>query len=244
MITDRPWFERAFAAEYLELYRHRSPEEGASQVAQMLKAGLLPASGRVLDLCCGAGRHLLPMRAAGLQAWGLDLSLDLLRAGGLGGVAVRGNALKLPFVDAAFDVVTNLFSSFGYFPDDAAHHAVLAEVARVLKPGGRLVLDHMNAEVTIRNLQPESLERREGLTLKQTRRYDAIARRVIKQVEYTPTGGAPRHWIESVRLFTPAELDAFMHAAGLHVTARFGDLEGAPFDEAASPRQVVQAECA
>lgn len=244
MTTDRPWFERAFAAEYLELYRHRSPEEGASQVAQMLKAGLLPASGRVLDLCCGAGRHLLPMRAAGLRAWGLDLSLDLLRAGGLGGVAVRGNALKLPFADGAFDCVANLFSSFGYFPDDAAHHAVLAEVARVLKSGGRLVLDHMNAEVTIRTLQPETFEQREGLTLKQTRRYDAAARRVIKHVEYTPAGQPPRHWIESVRLFTPAELDQFMHAAGLRVSARVGDLDGARFDEQTSPRQVVLAETA
>jgi SAM-dependent methyltransferase len=239
---DQPWYVRAFATEYLQLYAHRSPEQGREQVAQMLASGLLPATGCVLDLCCGAGRHLLPMREAGLQALGLDLSMQLLQAGGLAGIAVRANAIRVPFADGVFDVVTNLFSSFGYFPDDAAHHAVLAEVARVLKPGGRFILDHMNAEVTIRELERESVDQREGLTLKQKRRYDAESRRVIKEVEYQPQGEQPRHWFESVRLFKPAELDGFLAQAGLTVKARYAGLDAAPFDESESARQVVLAE--
>lgn len=239
---DEPWYKRAFAEEYLELYRHRSPEQGRQQVDQMLSAGLLPTQGRVLDLCCGAGRHLLPMLEAGLDAVGLDLSLPLLCAGELAGIAVQANALHIPFAGGEFDVVTNLFSSFGYFPDDAAHHGVLGEVVRVLTPGGRLVLDHMNAEVVIRELEPESLDQRDGLTLKQTRRYNADQKRVIKEVEYTPDGQKPRHWHESVRLFTPTELDEFLTQAGLRVAARYGDLGGDPFEPSTSNRQVVVAE--
>ena len=241
MATDSPWFERAFAAEYLELYRHRSPEQGRAQVLQMLNAGLLPRVGRVLDLCCGAGRHLLPMREAGLDAVGLDLSADLLVAGGLAGCAVRADARNVPFAGGLFDAVTNLFSSFGYFADDADHGRVLAEVRRVLKPGGRLVIDHMNAAVTIRGLVPESTENRENATFHQRRRYDAAGKRIIKDVEYTPTGGTPRHWVESVRLFSPAELDGFLVAAGLRPVGRYGDLDGSPFVENSSPRQVVVA---
>lgn len=242
MTESRPWYERAFASEYLEVYRHRSPVQGQQQVNQMLGAGLLPRHGRVLDLCCGAGRHLLPMRASGLQAVGLDLSFTLLQAGGLAGSAVRADARAIPFAGALFDAVTNLFSSFGYFPDDDAHHRVLAEVCRVLKPGGRLVIDHMNAEVTVRNLQPESTEQRDGLTLRQKRRYDPALKRVIKDVEYIPEGMPPRGWHESVRLFTPAELDRFLTSAGLRLIARYGELDGAPFHESTSRRQVVLAE--
>lgn len=238
---DEPWYKRAFTTEYLEIYRHRSPVQGRQQVGQMLASGILPKNGRVLDLCCGAGRHLLPMRAAGLDAVGLDLSMDLLRAGSLGGVAVRADARLVPFGAALFDVVTNLFSSFGYFPDDEAHHGVLAEICRVLVPGGRLVIDHMNAEVVIRDLKPESIEQRDGLLLRQQRRYDAKSRRVIKDVEYTPEGAETRRWHESVRLFTPAELDRFLTQAGLTVEARYGDLDGSGFDESASSRQVVVA---
>lgn len=236
---DEPWYIRAFATEYLDLYRHRSPAQGRQQVQQMLGANLLPRGGRVLDLCCGAGRHLLPMRDAGLQAFGLDLSQQLLQAGGLGGAAVRADARVIPFADATFDCVTNLFSSFGYFPDDDAHHSVLAEIARVLKPGGRLILDHMNAQVTIRELQALTVEKRDGLTLRQSRRYDTATRRVIKEVEYIPDGLPPRHWHESVRLFEPAELDAFLARAGLRVAARYADLDATVFKESTSNRQVV-----
>jgi SAM-dependent methyltransferase len=239
---DEPWYVRAFAAEYLELYRHRSPEEGRHQVSQMLDAGLLPQSGAVLDLCCGAGRHLLPMRDAGLEAVGLDLSMLLLKAGGLVGVAVRADAVRIPFARGMFHAVTNLFSSFGYFPHDDAHHTVLAEVARVLKPGGRFILDHMNAQWTIENLQPESVEQRPGLSLRQVRRYDAPSKRIIKEVEYVADGHPARHWHESVRLFTPAELDQFIKKAGLHVRARYADLDASPFNEKTSSRQVIVAE--
>lgn len=235
------WYVRAFAAEYLELYRHRSPEQGRRQVGQMLASRLLPKAGRVLDLCCGAGRHLLPMREAGLTAFGLDLSAPLLFAGKLGGIAVRADAIRLPFRAQSFDVVANLFSSFGYFPDDAAHHEVLAGIHRVLRPGGRLILDHMNARRVIETLEPASEERRDGLVLRAKRRYDSEAKRVIKDVEYVPDGQEPRRWHESVRLFTPAELDDFMRAAGLRVQGRYGDLDASPFDEASSPRQVVVA---
>ncbi len=236
-----PWYVTAFAAEYLQLYRHRSPAQGRQQVQQMLASGLLPKQGPVLDLCCGAGRHLLPMRESGLQAYGLDLSLPLLRAGKLGGVSVRGNALRLPFASGAFRCVTNLFSSFGYFPDDAAHALVLREIARVLGPAGTLVLDHMNAAVTIACLKPETREEIDGVQMFQRRKYDAENRRVLKDVEYTVPGQQPRRWHESVRLFTPAELDKFMRDAGLSVSARYADLDASPFDEANSPRQVVVA---
>jgi len=241
MVKQVPWFEEAFTTQYLDLYQHRSPEQGREQVQQMLRAGLLPKAGRVLDLCCGAGRHLHPMRAAGLHAVGLDLSMDLLRAGKLAGLAVRADARRVPFRGALFDVVTNLFSSFGYFDDDADHGRVLTEVCRVLKLGGRLVLDHMNAEVTRNTLQDESTERRGKSTVTVRRSFDAGRRRVNKSVEYRQGGRVIRQWTESVRVFTPVELDDLLRAAGMRTLGRYGDLDGSPFVENSSARQVVVA---
>lgn len=212
------------------------------QVRQMLDTSILIREGRVLDLCCGAGRHLIPMRESGLDAVGLDLSMELLTHGKLGGGAVRADARAIPFADARFDCVTNLFSSFGYFPDDAAHHKVLNEIARVLKPGGRLVIDHMNARTVIEGLVPESSETRDELTLKQTRRYEPDSKRVIKEIEYIPHNQPTRRWHESVRLFTPNELDELLNQSGFTIQARYGDLDGSRFDESTSQRQVVVCE--
>ncbi len=236
-----PWYVRAFAEEYLQLYSHRTPEQGRLQVAQMLASGLLPRAGAVLDLCCGAGRHLLPMRAAGLDAVGLDLSAALIQAGKLQQVAVRADARAIPFAGGRFDVVTNLFSSFGYFDDEEDHLRVLREVARVLKPRGRLILDHMNPAVTVRDLLPGGVEQRPGFDVHVQRRYDEDSSRVVKDIQFTPHGQPSRRWQESVRLFQPAELDELFAAAGFRTVARYGDLDASPFDEKNSSRQVVVA---
>jgi demethylmenaquinone methyltransferase/2-methoxy-6-polyprenyl-1,4-benzoquinol methylase len=94
---------------------------------------------RVLDLAAGTGSSSLPFAAAGAQVVAADFSLGMLRVGkrahpGLDLLA--GDALRLPFADAAFDAVTISFGLRNVSDVDAA----LTEMARVTKPGGRLVV--------------------------------------------------------------------------------------------------------
>jgi demethylmenaquinone methyltransferase/2-methoxy-6-polyprenyl-1,4-benzoquinol methylase len=94
---------------------------------------------RVLDLAAGTGSSSLPFAAAGAQVVAADFSLGMLRVGkrahpGLDLLA--GDALRLPFADAAFDAVTISFGLRNVSDVDAA----LVEMARVTRPGGRLVV--------------------------------------------------------------------------------------------------------
>ena len=94
---------------------------------------------RVLDLAAGTGSSSLPFAAAGAQVVAADFSLGMLRVGkrahpGLDLLA--GDALRLPFADAAFDAVTISFGLRNVSDIDAA----LTEMARVTRPGGRLVV--------------------------------------------------------------------------------------------------------
>jgi SAM-dependent methyltransferase len=224
------WFEEAFRADYLRVYPHRDDAEAAAEVADL--AGRVPGlarGGRVLDLACGAGRHLRALRAAGVRAVGVDLSADLLaEARRLGATCiVRCDTRALPFRDGVFDAVACFFTSFGYFDSEAGDAATLREAARVLAGGGGLLLDLPDAAVLRRGLVPRS-ERTVGaaVVLEERRLVDG-GRRVEKRVTVRE-GGGERGWTESVRLYEPAEVEAMAAGAGLAPRERLSTLAGAP----------------
>jgi ubiquinone/menaquinone biosynthesis C-methylase UbiE len=243
----RPWYDSAFAADYLERYGHRSDELALAEFPFVRRVLKLRPGMSILDLCCGAGRHARAFSATGCDVVGLDRSPDLLRVAhrrhreGTGTLTyVRADMRALPFPAGSFDSVASLFTSFGYFSTDAVNQRVLNEVARVLKPGAPFLLDFMNIGVVRRTLQPRS-ERVVGATrLKERRWFDARTRRLNKVILADGPAGR-RRLRESVRAYEPRELGAMFRRAGLVVVRRYGDLKGAAFNPRTSLRCVLLA---
>lgn len=102
----------------------------------------LPANGRVLDLGCGDGQRTIATLVEAepsLTVVGLDVSrVQLELARGLDEPPVQGEMTSLPFAGGSFDAVTAYHSVFHVPRED--HPAVYAECARVLRPGGRLLM--------------------------------------------------------------------------------------------------------
>lgn len=244
---DGAWYEAAFRDDYRRVYAHRDLASARREAAFLLAQGV---RGRVLDLCCGFGRHALLLAEAGLDVVGLDLSLDLLRAARelpgferrLAGRLVRADMTRVPFADASFDALVNLFSSFGYL-GEAGDAQVLREIARVLRPSGRAALDLMNPACVRAALVPHSTRTGPGFELEEHRRLEQGGRRVVKDVELRADGRAPRRWREDVRLYEPAELAPLLAAAGLAVEREFGDFDGRRCDSGAPRRIVLLSRC-
>jgi len=115
--------------------------------APMLAA--LPQTGEVLDIGCGEGRFCRMMRAQGLKTVGLDPTVALLaRARQLdaGGDYVEGRGEALPFDDARFDAVVSYLSLI----DIADFRAAIAEMVRVLRPGGVINIANLHPHATAR----------------------------------------------------------------------------------------------
>ena len=238
-----PWYVEAFREGYLRLYPQRDLSAARREAAFLVERGL---RGRVLDLCCGFGRHTLALRESGVDTIGIDLSPELLAHAVaspgwpvLRGRLLRGDARALPFAEASFGSVVNLFSSFGYF-GDAGDKRVLLEIARVLAPGGFLAMDLMNPAFVRAKLVPYSRTERDGALLVESRSIAAGGRLVVKEVELHNASGRLR-WREEVRLYEPVELNRWLDAAGLRQVAVCGDFDGSPLS-ASSPRQLVLAE--
>ena len=238
---EEPWFVTAFRSEYRTVYPHRDLESARREVAWAHAVGI---RGRVLDLCCGFGRHSLALRELGVEVAGVDLSPDLLRDSreldgdlSISDRLVRGDVRALPFPDEGFDGVVNLFSSFGYFGDEGDRE-VLKEVVRVSRPEALCLFDLMLPSTIRAGLVPESERETEAGLLIERRSLEEGGRRVVKRVRLEGRGGEVQEWREDVRLYEPEELDELYEGAGLEVMGRFGGLAGEDFDETAS-RQVI-----
>jgi len=236
MLSD-DWFEDWFGEEYLALYTHRDELE-AERVARLIESRVhLARDSRALDLACGAGRH---QRELSDHWWtvGLDLSPSLLRAARTADRSaplVRADMRTLPFRDSAFDLVVNLFTSFGYFSDDRAHKRVIEEVARVTCPGGWFVLDYLNAENVRRTLIPTDVRKVGQHTIEQERSISDDGRFVRKTITIGEYG---RTFVERVRLFEPDELTAMVSSSGYAVLEVLGEYSGATL-AADSSRTIV-----
>lgn len=242
-----PWYKSAFGDLYLSLYAHRNQDDARRATRFLLRENIARPGEPGLDLCCGPARHLAELLEARLHVIGIDLSAPLLNAAQnklhslyLPARLVRGSMDRLP-LRQGFGWVINLFTSFGYFERDEDNARVIQEAARVLAPGGRFLMDFMNAPFIRATLRPASQgQPAPGFTVRSTRAIEGFPPRVVKRshIEYDR-----RHQevIESVRLFEHHELTAMFEAAGLRVTRSWGDFGDRRWGEMA-PRCILLGE--
>lgn len=116
---------------------------GLQQVEAELVRRYLSRSGPLLDLGCGAGRAVLALTTAGYRVTGIDLSLPMLHAGqdlSAGAELGAANLLALPLADDSFSAAFMFFGALQHIEGRMQRRRALAEMARVVQPGGRLLL--------------------------------------------------------------------------------------------------------
>jgi SAM-dependent methyltransferase len=254
------WYVTAFGRHYGWLYAHRDEAEAEACVAAL--ARVVPfAAGRVLDLGCGEGRHLGPLSAQGARGVvGVDLSPELLRTArarageGVSPILVRADMRALPVAAGAFATAVSLFTAFGYFGRLAEHRDLLAEVARVLAPGGHWCLDYLNClrvRATASQSPPPTVRVAGPCRVTETRRLDGDGSRVLKRVQIEPlpdrlaeaaalgVPGAGLDYTEAVALFAPEELDDLAAGIGLVRVAALGGYDGRSFSAQDAERWIL-----
>ena len=188
---DPEWYRSFFGQDYLDVYGHLLTEESSqAETDFVIRALDLKPGDRVLDLCCGTGRHAVPLARAGLEVTGLDMSEDYLEkarsaARDAGGKVrfVQGDMREIPY-EGEFDAVVNMFTAFGYFDLEADDQRVIDGAASALRPGGRLLLDLLNRDWVAANyVRSESREGQNGTVYTEQRNFDPVAGR--NHVEFT-----------------------------------------------------------
>jgi SAM-dependent methyltransferase len=239
-----PWYTTAFDSLYPVLYAHRSVEAARREAAFALEQLHLRPGACLLDLCCGAGRHLVHLMQSHACLSGLDFSRDLLRIARAqlppGVRLVRGDMRALPYAEA-FDGIVNFFTSYGYFEADEENQRVLKNIAAALRPGGRFFMDYLNPDNVRETLVPESERELAGFRVVEKRWIDPQTERVNKITRVYRDDALHTETSESVRLYSFADMLCALRATGLNVSAVHGDFDGRPFSREA-PRMLLTAE--
>ena len=229
------WWRNIFNSLYLKtdgdvVEDQRITNEEIDQFLSILK---ISPEDKILDLCCGQGRHSLELSRRGFKfIEGLDRSHYLIQRAKKQaikeGFDVRfreGDARKLAYAPDTFDVVMILGNSFGYFETMEDDLRVLKEVFSVLKPWGRLLIDVADGEYLKENFQPRSWEwidrklfvcRERSLSLDEQR---LISREVITNVEK----GVIADQFYAERLYSKESLPHILKSAGFNDTIFHGE---------------------
>lgn len=240
------WFRNP---AYLKLYQHRSISEARQTVQTILDVtglGSLAAECKssltVLDIACGAGRHAVELAEQGIAVTANDLSPFLLNETAAlaksRGVDVRLSQSDMREIDfkEEFDLVVQLFTSFGYFQDHEDEQAVITNVHRALKNGGWYVLDFFNSDHVRKSFNPFSTREVEGMRVVEERTIQS--NRIEKLIALNENGNVSK-FKESVRLYSYEELELMIVDAGFDIYEVLGNYDGSRFDPHTSPRLII-----
>jgi len=140
-------------------------------------------------------------------------------------------------LEERFDVVANLFTSFGYFKGDSDNCEVLRSIASMLEPGGGLVLDYMNAPLVKRTYKPEERATKDDIHY-DIRRY-VEGDTIIKQMKLKDNYGHDHFFEERVKLYDYSWFAENLSKAGLQIEHALGNYDGAPYSSDHSPRLLL-----
>jgi ubiquinone/menaquinone biosynthesis C-methylase UbiE len=229
-------WDALFSDFYLRAFANDEADADAGANAQnAARLAACPAGGDLLDVPCGYGRHAIPLARAGYRVTGVDRSPTLLaearrRAGDdEPPELLEADYRELPFPDESFDAALNLFTSLGFYGDEEDVKA-LAEIGRVLRPTGRLVIEIMHRDRLVHGFHEQDWRLvGEGRLLLEQRSFDAaagVAQTTQTLIEKT---GERDSRSFAVRVYTATELVAMLNRAGFDDARCYGDLEGGPF---------------
>ena len=248
---DKEWFHEFFEQDYFRKTAEQIDtiiDKSIPQDEFLIDVLELSLNHRILDLCCGYGRHAINLARSGYNVTGFDLCERALRLAkqksqreNLTTHLVRGDIRALPFRRELFDRIYNVFS-FGYLKNDDEILKVLEGTSSRLKPKGRLLIDAINGPRILRDFIESAREEEAERYVLQERTYDKETRRLRSEWTfiYKDTGEINRHTIIE-RLCSVNELVSMIDSVGLRTLSIYGDFDKTKYNEH-SNRIIVVAE--
>ncbi|WP_139925184.1 cyclopropane-fatty-acyl-phospholipid synthase family protein [Hymenobacter sp. DG01] len=234
------WFSTWFDSPYYHrLYRERNHEEARAFLGQLLRHVRPRPGARLLDLACGKGRHALYLSEQGYDVTGVDLSAESIRYARQFAhehLHFYEHDMREPLPTGSFDLVLNLFTSFGYFEQETDNVVALRNAAAALRPGGKLIIDFMNTRLTLRELVAHETKQIDHTTFQLYRHFQNGF--IVKEIRFRDDEQQEQYFEERVRALSQEQFEEYFQIAGLRLMTVWGDYQLGPFEPESSPRMI------
>ena len=236
------WFEEWFDSPYYHmLYKKRNDDEANEFVKNIVTHFKLDKSHTLLDLACGKGRHAKAFASYGIDVTGLDLSKNSIEYANKfehDHLHFYVHDMRQTFRTNYFDIICNLFTSFGYFK--TAHDNMLAarSMYQSVRKDGIVFIDFVNRQHAIQHIESNRSESNiiEGVKFEVTRSYTET--RLLKEIDIHD-GDINLHFEESLNSFTFNQMNDIFTSVGFKLNESFGNYSLDPYDVENSPRMIL-----
>ena len=234
------WFANWFDSPYYHtLYKNRDEKEAQVFIDNLIDYLQIPKGSKLIDIACGKGRHAKYFNRKGMDVVGVDLSPNSINTANKDenkNLQFSVHDMRENYQEETFDVVTNLFTSFGYFEDNKDEQKAINAMASNLKEEGLLIIDFMNAKKVIDHLVLNEQKTIDGIQFEITRQVkDGY---ILKDIRITD-GEEQQQFQEKVKAITLADYSEFITNAGLKIIDIFGNYKLDNFDEKISDRLIL-----
>jgi ubiquinone/menaquinone biosynthesis C-methylase UbiE len=230
------WFDSPY---YHTLYKNRDEKEAQVFIDNLIDYLQIPKGSKLIDIACGKGRHAKYFNNKGMDMVGVDLSQNSINTAKKDenkNLQFSVHDMRENYQENAFDVVTNLFTSFGYFENNKDEQKAINAMANNLKKEGILIIDFMNAKKVIANLVLNEQKTINNIQFDITRQVkDGF---ILKDIRITD-GKEQQQFQEKVKAITLADYSEFITNAGLKIIDIFGNYKLDNFDEEISDRLIL-----
>lgn len=237
-----PWFESWFDTPFYHiLYKNRDYSEAEIFIKNLLDYLNPPKNSNVLDLACGKGRHAIFLAKNELNVTGVDLStqsIEHAKKFEQSNLNFDTHDMREVYKTNHFDYILNLFTSFGYFDNEADNFKAIKAMSEGLKPDGTLVIDFMNSFKVAYNLREKETIVRDDILFKISRKLDS--KTFVKSIEFVHEK-KKFAFEERVQALTQKDFEKYFKEANLKIVEVFGNYNLDYFSKNSSDRLILVA---
>ena len=244
-MTGENWYEdRSFWETFKDhMFPQESVEEAREELEYLLELAEIDKDEKVLDLPCGVGRHAIPLAEKGYKVTAVDLTEPYIEEAkeraNEAGVDIEFEVQDVrDYSGGTYDVILNLWNSFGYFEDREDDKKTAKNFYQLLKEGGKLVMEISTKETLAKDFSTKTWEEKDETYF--------LQKREIKEdwnwIEYkviAVDGDRKEEYNMSHRLYSARELKNLLKDVGFSQINTYGNLKGEEYDQDAKTLVVV-----